>query len=72
VALQDDANQDMAEDWRAKELPDHAQLFPRSDDAVGGFLYFKDKGGHAPYHLELVIEDRATGERFALRVRLTS
>ncbi len=67
AALQDDANRDMAEDWRAKELPDDTVVLPHSQ-ANGGFLYFKDRGGVAPYLLQVHLRNARTDEPVVVNV----
>ena len=67
AVAQDDANQDMAADWRNKELPDNTLILPHSA-GNGGFLYFKDKGGQAPYLLRVALSRSSTGERIFVNV----
>ena len=67
VVAQNEANKDMAADWKKKELPDRATIHPNSE-GIGGFLYFKDKGGLAPYLLQVVLERRSDGERVVVSV----
>jgi len=69
AAVQDDANESLAEDWRRKELPDQAFLYPNSE-GTGGFLYFKDKGGLTPYTLRVAFRRASTGERLTIDVNI--
>ena len=59
----------MAADWKAKELPDRANLHPNSE-GNGGFLYFRDQGGQAPYLLQLALQRRSNGKRVVVNVRI--
>ena len=61
------ANDDMASDWQKKELPDQKTLAP-DGDGVGGFIYFRDKGGEGPYTLIVAVEKLKSSKSLRIEV----
>ena len=61
------ANDDMARDWQKKELPDQKTLAP-GGGGVGGFIYFRDKGGEGPYTLIVAVEKLKSSKSLLIEV----
>ena len=61
------ANDAMASDWQKKELPDQKTLAPNGD-GVGGFIYFRDRGGEGPYTLVLAVEKLKSSKSLKIEV----